>query len=53
MLTGKLKKNDEGRWEGPLVLTFFDLRVSNINDKRQSEGPMPAGRIVLDYIYKS
>lgn len=51
MLTGKLKKNEDGKWEGPLILTFFDLRA-DINDQCQSDGPLPAGTIVLDYICK-
>ena len=52
MLTGKLKKNKDGKWEGPLILTFFDLRVDNINDKHQSNGSSPAGKIILEYIHK-
>jgi hypothetical protein len=51
-LTGKLKKNHDGKWEGPLFLTFFDLRVNNINDKHQGPSPSPAGNIILDYIFK-
>lgn len=52
MLTGKLKKNKDGKWEGPLMLTFFDLRVDNINDKHQGNGSSPAGKIILEYIRK-
>lgn len=52
-LTGKLKKNKYGKWEGPLFLTFFDLRVNDINDKHQGPPPSSAGNIILDYIFKS
>ena len=53
MLTGKLKKNRDNKWEGSRFLDFFDLRVNNINDKHQGDGRFPAGNILLDYIIKS